>query len=80
MTVTSTEPDTPRQLFIQKEAFSFMLWGRLSFDPSLPDTLFEKTLAAEFPEADSGKLFAAYCAASRVIPPPHYEAGRSRSC
>ena len=66
--VTSTEPDTPRQLFIQKEGFSFMLWGRLSFDPSLPDTLFEKTLAVEFPEADPGKLFAAYCAASRVIP------------
>jgi hypothetical protein len=26
----STEPDSPRQLFIKKEGYSFMLWGRLS--------------------------------------------------
>jgi hypothetical protein len=64
----STEPDSPRQLFIKKEGYSFMLWGRLSYDPTLPDSLFEKTLAAQFPEVDASRLFAAYCAASRVIP------------
>lgn len=64
----STEPDSPRQLFIKKEGYSFMLWGRLSYDPTLSDSLFEKTLAAQFPEVDASKLFAAYCAASRVIP------------
>jgi hypothetical protein len=51
----STEPDSPRQLFIKKEGYSFMLWGRLSYDPTLSDSLFEKTLAGNdlgwFPEA-----------------------------
>jgi hypothetical protein len=65
---TSTEPDSPRQLFIKKNNYSFMLWGRLGYDPTLSDSLFEKTLAAQFPQADGQKLFAAYSAASKVIP------------
>ena len=47
----STEPDSPRQLVIKKQWYSFMLWGRLSYDPSLPDALFERTLAIRFPES-----------------------------
>jgi hypothetical protein len=65
---TSTEPDSPRQLFIKKNNYSFMLWGRLSYDPQLSNSLFEKTLAAQFPQADAAKLFAAYSAASKIIP------------
>jgi hypothetical protein len=65
---TSTEPDSPRQLFIKKNNYSFMLWGRLGYDPTLSDSLFEKTLAAQFPQVDGQKLFAAYSAASKVIP------------
>ncbi len=64
----STEPDTPRQLVIKKHRYSFLLWGRLSYDPVLPDSLFERTLAARFPEADGAKLFTAFQAASRIIP------------
>ena len=45
----STEPDSPRQLVIKKQWYSFMLWGRLSYDPLLPDALFQRTLAARFP-------------------------------
>ena len=64
----STEPDAPRQLVIQKQKYSFMLWGRLSYDPSLPNTLFERTLSVRFPEVDGAKLFAASRAASQIIP------------
>jgi len=64
----SKEPDSPRQLVIKKQWYSFMLWGRLSYDPSLPDTLFQRTLAVRYPEARDGELFAAYKAASKVIP------------
>ena len=64
----STQPDTPRQLVIKKQWYSFMLWGRLSYDPSIPDALFQRTLAARYPEARDAELFAAYEAASRVIP------------
>ncbi len=65
---TSTQPDTPRQLFIKKQWYSQMLWGRLSFEPDLPDGLFERTLNVRFPEAAPGKLFAASSAASAIIP------------
>ena len=64
----STEPDSPRQLVIKKQKYSFMLWGRLSYDPSLPNSLFERTLAVRFPEVDGAKLFAASSAASQIIP------------
>jgi len=45
-----------------------MLWGRLGYDPTLSDSLFEKTLAAQFPTVDAAKLFSAFSAASKVIP------------
>ncbi len=64
----STEPDTPRQLVIKKQWYSFMLWGRLSYDPELSDTLFERTLAARFPGVPADKLLAASSAASKIIP------------
>ena len=43
------EPETPRQLVMQKQWYSFALWGRLSYDPDLPNSLFEQMLAARFP-------------------------------
>jgi len=64
----STEPDTPRQLVIKKQWYSFMLWGRLSYEPQLPDALFARTLAVRFPEAPAEKLFAASSAASKIVP------------
>jgi hypothetical protein len=64
----STEPDSPRQLVTKKQWYSFMLWGRLSYEPTLPDTLFERTLAVRFPEVHAAKLFAASSAASKIIP------------
>jgi hypothetical protein len=63
-----TEPESPRQLVVKKQWYSFMLWGRLSYDPSLPDALFERTLAVRYPEAPADKLFAASEASSKVIP------------
>ncbi|MCX7011292.1 MAG: hypothetical protein NTW86_01770 [Candidatus Sumerlaeota bacterium] len=62
------EPESPRQLVIQKQWFSFMLWGQLSYDPTLSDSHFERVLAARFPEAPADKLLAAWSAASRVFP------------
>jgi hypothetical protein len=64
----STEPDSPRQLVMKKQWYSFMLWGRLSYEPDLPDSLFERTLAARFPEVPAAKLFRASTAASQIIP------------
>ncbi len=65
---TSTEPDKPRQLEIRKHWYSFMLWGRLGYDPSLNREFFEKVLAARFPETPPGALHDAWQAASKIIP------------
>jgi hypothetical protein len=64
----STEPETPRQLVMKKQWYSFMLWGRLSFDPNLPDGLFQKTLATRFPEVPADGLFEAWATASKIFP------------
>jgi hypothetical protein len=64
----STEPETPRELVIQKQWYSFMLWGRLSYEPTLPDALFERTLAQRFSTVPAAKLFQASAVASRIIP------------
>ena len=62
------EAETPRPLVIEKQWFSFMLWGRLSYEPSLPDALFERTLAERFPGVPAAKLLLASEEASRIIP------------
>ena len=47
------EPENPRQLVMQKQWYSFALWGRLSYEPGLPNSLFEQMLAARFPGANT---------------------------
>ncbi len=58
----------PRQLVMQKQWYNTMLWGRLAYDPTLPDALFERELAAHFPGADAGQLFRALQAATQTMP------------
>ncbi len=58
----------PRPLVIEKQWYSFMLWGRLAYDPTLPDSHFENVLAARFPGAPAPTLFAASAAASKIFP------------
>jgi hypothetical protein len=62
------EPEAPRQLVMQKQWYSFMLWGRLSFDPTLPNSLFERTLEVRFPQVSAAKLYEALAQASAIIP------------
>jgi len=58
----------PRPLVIEKQWYSFMIWGRLAYDPSLPDSHFERALAARHPTASARDLFNALQGASRVMP------------
>jgi hypothetical protein len=64
----STEPESPRQLVMQKQWYSFLLWGRLSYDPAIPDERFQRILASRFPQVSAPRLFEAYASASRIIP------------
>ena len=62
------EPETPRQLVMQKQWYSFTLWGRLSYEPDLPNSLFERMLAARFPGIPAAKLYQALAEASKIMP------------
>ena len=57
-----------RPLVMEKQWYSFMLWGRLAYDPSLPDSHFERILAARHPQASAPHLFRALQGASQVMP------------
>ena len=62
------DASAPRPLVLKKRWYSFLLWGRLAYDPDLPDALFIGLLQACFPCVDARKLFDAWACASRVVP------------
>ena len=57
-----------RPLVMQKQWYSFNMWGRLAFDPTLPNAHFEAMLRARFPTVDANTLFAASSTSSKIIP------------
>jgi hypothetical protein len=57
-----------RETVVEKQWYSFMLWGRLAYDPTITDAHFERVLAAHFPEVKARQLDEAWRAASRVFP------------
>lgn len=64
----SKNPSSPHELVMSKQWYSFMMWGRLSYDPSLPPAFFTSTLASRFPGTDALALHRAWAAASQVFP------------
>ena len=64
----SKHPHTPRQTVIGKQWYSFLLWGRLSYDPNLSDERLQSILAERFPEAPAAELSLVWAKASRVFP------------
>jgi hypothetical protein len=51
-----------------RQWFHWMLWGRLGYDPDIPDERFERILGNRFPEVDAEKLLTAWKCASMVYP------------
>ncbi len=64
----SKDPDTPRQLEIDKHWYRFMLWGRLGYNPNISKQRFTSLIAAKFPSVDAAKLIDTWQAASKIIP------------
>ena len=58
----------PRQLVIQKQWYNFMLMGRLSYDPTIPDTHFQDVLANRFPGVSAFGVYRALQSASQTMP------------
>ena len=48
----STDPETPRQPVISKQWYSFLLWGRLSYDPELTDAYFQQIVSHRLSPSD----------------------------
>lgn len=64
----STEPDSPRQLEMDKHWYHWMLWGRLGYNPSLDNERLVQILGARFPQVPGRDLFTAWQEASMVYP------------
>jgi hypothetical protein len=63
------DPGTgPHELVTKKQWYSFMLMGRLSYDPTIPDTHFQQVLAARFPGVSAFGLYRALQSASQTMP------------
>jgi hypothetical protein len=55
-------------LILQKQWYSFMLWGRLSYNPDLNDTVFLQHLPQHFPSVNTKELMQAWSSASMIFP------------
>lgn len=64
----SKAPQTPNQLVIKKRWYSFKILGKLSYDPTTPDSHFADLLADRFPGTNGKKLHDAWAKASQVMP------------
>lgn len=64
----SKQPAEPRQLEIEKHWLDWLLWGRLSYDPTLDNDRITGLVAGRFPGVDAGKLLAAWQHASMTYP------------
>lgn len=62
------EPESPRQLEVDKHWYHWMMWGRLSYNPALPNERFEKILSNRFPGTNASDLFTAWQEASMIYP------------
>lgn len=64
----SKNPASPRVLENEKHWYSFLLWGRMGYDPETPAELLKGLLKDRFPNVPNQKLYSSWQAASMVIP------------
>ena len=62
------DPAQPRELELSKHWYHWLLWGRLSYDPQLPERRLVDVLAQRFPGIDAPLLFRAWQDASATYP------------
>lgn len=62
------EPEIPNQIEVSKHWYQWLLWGRLSYDPTITNERFKDILSNRFAKVDADKLFSAWQNASMVYP------------
>jgi len=65
---TMKEPESLRQIELEKHWYHWMLWGRLGYDPEITNERFIGILQNKFPEVDANQLFTAWQEASMIYP------------
>ena len=55
------------QLEVVRQQYMMMIWGRLAYDPKLPDETFVKFLQQKYPSVSGSELFKAWKQASRGL-------------
>ena len=65
---TSTEPESPRQLEINKHWYQFMLWGRLGYNPKISNDRFKQMIAARLNSPNPDLLYKIWDRASDIFP------------
>ncbi len=64
----SLEPENPRELEIVKHWYHWTIWGRLGYNPNLPNERFIEILDQRYPQVSGKKLFTAWQEASMIYP------------
>jgi hypothetical protein len=64
----SKTPASPRPLVIDRQWYSFLLWGRLAYEPALSNERLQAVVGARFPGVAAPALFGAWQHASRILP------------
>lgn len=64
----SRDAGVPRQTVIARQWFSFLVWGRLAFDPDLPNSRLQSIVAARLPDLPAERVFAAWTRTARILP------------
>jgi len=64
----SLDPEQPRQIEIDKHWYHWSIWGRLGYDPEIPDERFMAILDKRFPQVKGSDLFTAWQEASMIYP------------
>jgi hypothetical protein len=64
----SLDPTAPRQLEVDKHWLDWLLWGRLSYDPTLANDRIVELIGARFPGVPAQNVFNAWQHASMIYP------------
>ena len=64
----SRNPDTPNMLVVKKMWYSFMIWGKLAYNPDIDERYFVNALKYEFELESANDFYIAWSAASEIIP------------
>lgn len=64
----SKQPESPRQIEIEKHWYHWMMWGRLGYNPDLSNERLIAMLKYHYPEVDAETLFNAWETASLIYP------------